>query len=81
MAILPMAMFAHGYMAVAPSHIVANGHKPSKPTLPLHLATGKAEMVEQTVDVTLRKNLHGESRESRETTQTFDMALQFVLLG
>ena len=28
MAMLPMAMFAHGYMAVAPSHIVANGHKP-----------------------------------------------------
>ena len=22
----------HGYMAVALSHIVANGHKPSKPT-------------------------------------------------
>ena len=27
-----MAMFAYSYMAVALSHIVANGHKPSKPT-------------------------------------------------
>ena len=28
MTMLPMAIFIYGYMAVALSHIVANGHKP-----------------------------------------------------
>ena len=32
-----MAIFAHSYMAVALSHIMANGHKPSKPTVFIHL--------------------------------------------